>query len=469
MAQDFDVLIDEFLGAYGYDLITSSIQSFFLVSPQIADERTRLYGTDVYNRMLLDEDVCSAFETRLNQACAEGLSLHPAEGADPKNPNDIKNVYLAFAKRFVSGLGRSTKLIARDIGYTGLSQGNGIAEVVMDWGSGEDATRLMLKAVKPREKFGWSYVVDRNGELQGLARYGFMTPEQIEKLKAATPDDFNALVAGAMIPRSKFMHFVNCSVNGSVTGWSVLNPAYTPWFMKTSVIPEFFKFLRRHSSPSIVGKVPKISEDPTSLVPDEDAVVDGQVVKKKKLDVLKEELMKFMNSFILVCKGGTEIDLLESKSNGEAFKYAMSYFGSQIHMAILGSAQATKEAQHESRSSKDTAQDVLGLRTMMDREALGDCFTWLIRLGIEVNFGKQALVHAPFASFTQIEQQDRFTAIEKFSNAYAKGFIKDPQLPDVYREVGLPELPEDYLEELQAMKEQKALERGKEVKVETEK
>lgn len=461
-APSHELLQDEFLVG-GYNAGLAAIQAVMQVSPLFIDDATQAFGYDVYERMLKDDDVGPAFETRKLQACSEGARVQPAMGADKKNPKDQKNIYAAFMERCIQGM----EVDITDVGLELMDAkalGSKIAEQSFDFGTGEDAGRIVPTGVYVRDSKFFSFLIDKKQKLAGLVPITFLNADQLQTLKDSNTLDMKTVgIMTAIVPRFKVIHFVNDPKDSSVLGTSILRAAYTPWFIKTQLLPEFFKYLKQFASPSVVGTLPLPSEDPLAMSPTEATLNDaGAVVQDQKANILLKALLNWQNAYALVVKGGTKIDLIKSDGNGEAYRHALDYFGRQIAQVILGTSQTSKEAQHESKSSKGVAQDVVGLRVANDRRRLSNCLTRdfchnLIRL----NFGEAAVKDAPLIVFTSVEAHDRMEAIDKVSAAYAKGFIQDEQLDDLYDELGLPPMPEGWLQEKKDAEDQAALDKGK--------
>lgn len=457
-----DTLLNEFISAGGLDSVLAGVRTAWAIPTALFDDRTRLFGLDVYERMLRDEDVVAALDTRALAACAEGVNVTPAIGVDKKNERDPKNLYAQFVDRCLSNSVGSLILLSHELLKYGMAHGSKVAEITYTYGTGEDAGRLVLKSIKPKSMGKFDYVLGSDNELIGIAPRGLMSIAKIEELRKNAPEGAVNVLSG-MIPREKILHFCNQPQDGSVTGSSVLNAAYLPWFMKTQVIPEFFRFCKQFASPAIIGKLPKPSDDMTAMNPTPEEITrpDGTKAMVGKLEALLNSLLAFRNAAAIAVKGGTEIDLLTSEGSGEAYQFAMKYFGDQITVAILGTAQVTKEAKHESRGQNTVAQDVFGLRTMLDREQLAGMYTWLAKELVRLNFGDAALQHAPVITLSKIETADRFEAIKTYSGAFAQGFIQDDQLDEIYDEVGLPAMPEGWLAEKRLQEEQNAKEAQK--------
>lgn len=449
-ATNLNNLLFEFLaGGIGNQILTE----YQSVSPLNIDKITAKYGASVYDRMLTDDDVSSALETRKLSVTADGIRVQPAKDADPKNPDDIRNIYADFVSRCIEGMDTDELNVAYEM-LNALAYGNKIAEVVYRYGEGEDSSRLVLKGIYPKPNDSYDYIIDTFGHLVGVAPIGLI--KHLNEARELQSDEIgDAMFWSAVIPKVKILQFTNDSKNGGIQGTSVLAAAYTPWFIKTQVLPEFFRYIKQFASPSVVGTLPPGSD--IEAFRREDGTFDIE----KKDEELLNALIQWVNAYALVVPNGTEIDVIKSEGNGEAFRHATEYFGRQITKVILGTAQTTNEAQHESRSSKNVAQDVVGLRVANDRRKMAVPFTELSRTLIKLNFGPQNVKYAPSIFFSALEQQDRFAAMESYSNAYSRGFIQDDQLLEIYDELGLPELEPGYFEEKRLRSEQAMQERAR--------
>lgn len=428
--------------AGGTDIIRAALASIRAVMPTYVDDITYSQGIDIYDRMLRDTDVKSAFETWRLAVTSEGLSVLPAfampvmpEAADPQDIADgeLALEYCEFIQRTIDQAEYSFHDSVKGL-LDGAAYGSKCAEIVLEFGTAEDASRLVLKAVKPRPSKNFVYVVDEHANLLGVR------PVTNSPGLGASPLSPEAMKE--VLPASKFLIYTNDPADCDVRGRSLLRSAYTPWFLKTQVLPEFFKYLKAFATPSVIGKT---SPTDPMLVPASDPATGEQMIsstgEQQMISAEKRlltSLIAWANAYALAVPAGTEVDLLWSSGDGAAFRHALDWFGRQINEAILGTAQATREAQHESRSSKDVGQDVLGLRVADARIRMDQLLTKLVRLLIEVNFGVAGLAHAPKITLAKAEQQDKAALLDSYSKAFVAGFIHHSQLPALHAELGLP-------------------------------
>lgn len=430
--------------AGGYHAGLAAVRS---VLPQYVDDISRRFGREVYAEMVQDSTVESALSTRKLAVLADGIRVSPAFDAPTGRApaiGDVKraeqsSVLADFVERCLENCDQDITEIA-DALLDGLQFGSRVSEITLRPGIGQDAGRLVLGKVKPKSVDDVAFVVDQFLNVQG---FQYRRP------------GFNGITGGIagdewvdFIPRHKFVVFSHGAQDGDPRGNSVLRAAYTPWFIKTQVVPEFFKFLRQFASPSIIGKTP---------TPEVNAAASGDQTKYNDLgepvytsegdpvivtaeQVLLDRLLAWVNAYAIAVPGGTEIDFLQSTGNGEAFLSACDWFDRQINAAILGTDGMTMSAKNDSKSSKEVGQDVVGLRVSADRRALGRAMTRdIARLLVRVNFGDDALNLCPVISATAVESQDWAEEVKAVASLTSSGYLHESQFPEIDERLGLPE------------------------------
>jgi hypothetical protein len=415
--------------------------------PQYCDDVSRDYGGDIYDKMQTDADAGPAFQTLKLAILADGVNIAPAVEmpSDTSNakPDEIDEAeqakeYADFIRRCFDGADRSISDIADEL-LDGLAYGNKISEIVLKPGTGEDSGRLVLKAVKGKNWRNVAYVVDPFMEVQGVLG---ATPEGLGIVQGCVPLTGDLMTRSDFLPPYKYIAFRNGGKDGDPRGSSVFRSAYNAWFIKTQVIPEYYKYLRQFASPGIIGKT---AQNGDGLIPVADANGHPVVDENNVPQLIKAEyqlytaLLAWINASVLVVPYGTEIDLLKSEGTGDAFLSANDYFGRQIVQAILGTDGMTMGAKNDSKGAKETGQDVVGLRVSKGKNDLGECLTrGLIRMLILVNFGEEAMKLCPKAILTKAEQQDWAKELDALSKAYGTGFIHESQLQALDTRLGLP-------------------------------
>ena len=433
------LLLREFVAGGGDQ--ASALAAIRKVLPKYIDDLTRDFGAELYERMATDDAVNNAVDTMALSVIAEGVGLEarvamPTETstADPETA-EIAAEYEAFVARCFETASPSIDEAAYELTWDSIVNGHGDAEIVLGEGEGEDVGLLDLEGLRPKSWKLFGLVVDAKGHLVALDP-GTEGTEEAKLLP---------LEAGKrLIPRYKFVHFAPRRRAGRPQGLSFLRPAYDAWFLKTSVLPEYFKFLRQFASPGIIGKTPPPGVAP-DFVPDTDEQgrlltgTDGNPVLITAEQALLRALLAWQNAVAIAVKGGTEIDFLQSDGDGKAFLAGFDYCDRRIQRAILGTDGLSMGSTNDSLGAKEVGQDVAGLRIAYLKGRLGAVLTReLSELLIEVNFGKEARALAPRVVLTRAEQQDWAREAEVIGNLFAKGYLHKSQQQALDARLGLP-------------------------------
>lgn len=411
--------------------------------PRYIDDVERTIGADVYEQMLRDPQVAADFNTLRLSVLSEGFRVAPAVEmptgdsvpAEVEAQANEAAEFVTFIERAIKRMKTPFMVQMFDM-LRGIAYGNRVGEIVLDFAlSGEDAGKLVLMDIRPKPKKHIGFVMDPVGTLVGIV--GVQPAEGM----TALPEVFSLSSEdmAKVLPVGKFIVFTHDMQDGLPTGTAVLRPAYNPWFVKKNIVPDYFKFLRQFGTPSIIGKAGSEQVSAVNKATGEILEsVDGNPMVISAVWDLLQTLLAFQNSVALAVPKDTEIDVVESRSDGQAFAAAFTFLNSEISKAILGTAQVSLEAQHESRSSKAVGQDVLGLRVSWYRFLLGVSLQPMVRLLIEQNFGADKVDLAPMVVFTRVEQQDKAALIEAYSRAKASGLVIEPQLKRIWEECGMP-------------------------------
>lgn len=435
--------LNEFVSG-GYQAALMAVKSAL---PSYIDDLTRDFGGDLYERMQTDDAVSSAFGYYKLGILSDGIRWEPAKPMpglwEKPDPATLQDAQIAQEYRdFLAGCvedgamdGLSLIDVADDL-LDGLASGHRVAEIVLKWDAASDVSRLVVRALKPKERSATAFVVDEYRNVLGLLgadpKWGGMVQAAVVGLGA----DFDP---NTLVPLEKCLIYQHAMKSGDPRGTSALRAAYLPWFLKTNVLPDFFKYLKQFASPGIVGKTPV--DAPMEPVTDKDGhpIKDGEgnfeLITAQH--ALMQALEMWMNATILAVKGGTEIDFLQSQGDGQAFLNACDYFDRQITRAILGTDGLTMAAKHDSQGAKDAGQDVVGLKIAFQKGRLASVLTGLARLLVRVNFGDAAVRLAPRAVLAKTEQQDFAVRLDAYSKAYASGFLHDSMLAAADADLGL--------------------------------
>lgn len=412
--------------------------------PIAFDDVSRDFGISKYEEMLTDYEVGSAFDTLKAAVLDDGWRIEPAvEQPIGLAKSDPARVALAERSQAIADFvtktldGMETELIdvCADL-LDAVVFGSKIAEVIYKDGERDMAGTYVLKAIKAKPNKNVAFVVDEFANVIGIIGATKDKPVPVSgTLVTATH---------ITIGREKAVVFTNAPKDSDPRGSSVLRKAYNAWLFKTKVIPEWFKYLQRFGSPTAIGEV---GENSPSAVPKIDDATgefqvdgSGQNIMVSAEWALREELLKWANGLVMSLPAGYKVNLLEAGGDGKAFTEAITYCDRAISRAILGTAQMTQEAQHESRSSKKVGQDVASLRVSRLRERLGNTLTRdVVRPLVMLNFGDEGLLLMPRLVFKKTDDNDKAANLKAYAQAYASGLIHDSQLPQIDADLGLAE------------------------------
>jgi hypothetical protein len=457
----------EYLSSGRDEALFSALRSAL---PHYVDDVTRDFGSNTYERLLTDPAASSAFETYKRAILADGIRVMPAvEPIMPYEKPDAERAaqavkageYAAFIERVIARMDTDLVDLADEL-LDGIAFGNKVAEIVTQRGTGEDAGREVIKTIRCKHRTVVGFVVDGHGNLLGLV--GNQPGKPALAAGLISGDDMNKPEQG-MYPRSKFIIFQHDTQDGDPRGTSALRPAYNAWFVKTHIVPEYYRYLQQFAGGTIVGKtvpadkggqqfVPKTDESGAPVLNEE----TGEMAQQSAEQALYSALLPWLNASVIVVPGGAEVDIMRSEGDGKAFLEACDYLDRQITLAILGSTRMTLEAKHGSRADSNTAQDVFGLQVAFQKGRLAAVLTRdIIRLLMLINFGEESLELMPRFELSRVEQQDTAKLLEAYSKAYAAGFIKESQLPALHMQTGLPEA--DWEAEAQEKAEQRQMQR----------
>lgn len=427
--------------------------------PQYIDDLTEAEGSDLYERMMTDPAVESSVETVQLSVLADGVSLIPAVVPEPfgiesdpakKADADRAEEYRAFIDRCFDGASGDIATELLDC----LPFGFKACEITLQPGTGEDRGRLVLKSVKGKHRSNIAFVVDDLMNVDGLIG---KAPGSVNPLSGTGAIGIDPENVPDFIPRWKFALAQFKPKNGDPRGTSILRSVYNAWFIKTQILPDFFKYLKQFATPGIIGKTPV---DNNEFVPKTD--VDGAIVNDSYGNpvmitaemALFNAMLVWLNGSVLSVRGGTEIDLLKSEGDGKAFLDALDYFDKQIALGIMGTARATLEGRGGDKGGSSVAQDVVQLRVSSLKELIARViYRDIVRLLIRVNFGEDALKFAPLVALKKVEQQDWARELDAVSNAFAKGVLHDSQLQSIWARFGFESAN---LDEIKAEKAERA-------------
>ncbi|WP_406698575.1 hypothetical protein V5E97_06795 [Singulisphaera sp. Ch08] len=409
------------------------------------DDVTRNFGSHPYEVMLTDPAVYSSY-LALKLAILSGpIQIQPrikplgyrysppaTRKQRPAKPGKVLSGDEAqaqevadFCERELARLRTPIKATLLQM-YDCMGMGSKLAEPTRELcESGPDKGRLGLKSVKVKPEWAWQYVVDAFMNVVGIITF--------------VPSGVKGSESGFLIlPPEKFAIMTWLPKDNDPRGTSALRAAYDWWNLKQQVKPYYYAHLQRFGSPSLDGV---LSENDTAPGPAVDSVtgqeIPGKIVSPGQR--YASQLVAFANNTVVVRPAGSELHVIEPKSNGEAFLNGFNLFDQQICLAIGLQTRASLEAKHGSKADSETAENTRGLVIDYGREAGSD---WLEKQllydSVALNFGKDvADALMPIVIISQTEQQD---LPAKWTAAASVGYtLGESQLEEMDADLGLPE------------------------------
>lgn len=411
--------------------------------PWAFDDLGSTFGDDIYQRMLIDPQVCAVVNTLRAAIIEEGVRLESPLSDSSADGYDLAREIDGFCESVLADLQIPLDDVLWDL-LSAIALGSRAAEQVYQ---DQPATAyalpgtspisrtqqlLVLSALKPKPRRATAFVVDAYMNVHGLVA------QQAGQGYGATLGGLWAVDGSApnVMPRDRFAILSFRPENGDPRGVSILRPAYTPWWNKQQAIQDFLKYLAQFASPSLYAVA---SEDATKSGVSVTAA-DGSITIEPAVTVLLDTLLAFQNGTAAAFPYGTLLQVLESSGEGQPFHNAFTWCDSQITIAVLHQTRATMEAEHGSRADSQTGQDILdtivrqakrSVATMLRRDVLTPLISY--------NYGSEAArTLTPNVSLGSVEQQD-FAAFATAIAALAKsGYLDPSQYAGVDEKLGLP-------------------------------
>lgn len=412
--------------------------------PQYIDAKTRDFGHDLYERMMLDPQVASCVHILKMGILSQPLELAPAI-ADEADPQYARAAEIRdFCQRCLSRLKKFHSVTLYNL-LDALPLGHKVAEIVLQQpAAGIDKGKLVPLALKVKPRWALAFLVDPFMNVAGLL--GILPGVAPALLGGTLVGDPRGLPN--LLPRSKFLVLSYRPQDEDPRGQSLCNPAYDPWWMKVQAKPEYLKYLTQFAGPSIIGftapeaaPVQRQNASTGELEFDE----DGNMLLLSPEENMLEALLAFRNGTAAAFPNGATVQPLSMSNEGNPFLQAFALFDAQIAKAILCQTLATEQAQHQARAAAETHSDVMGMVIRHGKECLAECLEDdLLRLLVEVNFGPEATGAGdtadltPKVTFGDTEAQDLAgmgTAIAALETA---GFLAPSQRRDIDLMLGLP-------------------------------
>jgi hypothetical protein len=445
----------------------SYLQDYYRALPQYIDDITSDFGPDIYERMLKDSQVTSAFESLRMGVLASGVNfpgrVQDEKASDFKQSEEVRQ----FVERNLNErLNQPFRQICYDL-LEGMATGHKVAELVYEYaddgttGQDEDKGKICLKAIKVKPQRVTAFVVDAYfnvvaliGLLPGQGASAIVTQGLIGVPSSGSAKDTPA----NLLPREKFAVFTFRPQDADPRGTSILRPAYSPWWEKQQYKGAYLAYMAQFASPSLIGYTPEdsvsfpVSDSYANPTPNATTGTQEYLTPEQ---VMATALASFKNGTYLVLPGGSKVEPLQVNGNGEAFTAAFEFCNSEITKAIQYQTLSTNEGKHQSRAASQTHENVKDMVINFAKEALADCINWdIIYNLVRYNYGEDvARRFAPKVDFSEGAAQDFAQDANAIAALQTAGYLHISQYQGIDSKLDLP--PRDLEAQMQDMADEK--------------
>lgn len=369
----------------------ATLDGLLTVLAMLVDDLDRNFDDTMVGRMLTDPAVAAPIAVLGLSLIEHPVTLAPARQPDPTRPATAAEAAEAAIGQAVAEFNRAAlNNLAQPIEdvVQALSDypawGCQLAEIVYEPADGVPlgvGRGLTLRAIKPKPRDRWQFVVDDRWNVVGILGW------------TAEADGW------VVFPEAKFCWLSWWPKGGDPRGTRLVRPAYGPWSSKVRMSPEHLRHVGRFGSPMVHGMT---SPDAYDAVEPEGT---DEVTPERKLF---NALANWLTGQVLVTQPGETVELIESKGGADAFLGSLSYWDRQIVLSILLNARALLEAQHGSRADSESALKLVGLILGVMKRQVARMVAWRVlwRLNL-MNFGRAvADRYTPEVSLGATEQED---------------------------------------------------------------
>lgn len=421
--------------------------------PWAFDDLTREFDDAIYERMLFDPQVTACLNVLRSAVIEEGVRCEcPVADADDDG-YALGHEIADFCTSVLADLELSMDDVLWDL-LGAIAVGSRVAEKVWELRPrtayalpgtspiSKTPELLVLSALKPRPRRATAFVVDPYMNVVGLVA----RTETNQTLSMSVVAD-RATQIPSLIPRDKFAVLSFRPQNSDPRGMSALRQAYTPWWAKMQIWPEFLRYLAQFASASVYAVASEAATK--SGIPVLQA--DGSTLIKPATEVLRDALLDYKNGTALAVPYGTLLGALQAVGNGEAFHKGFTLADQQITIAILHQTLATMEGEHQARAaSEEHANTLETLQRQLKRSVCQMVRRDVLMPLVAYNYGPDAArMLCPTCALGDTEHQDwaaEATAVAQLARA---GYIDPSQFAGIDARLGLPERAEMTPEEQQ--------------------
>lgn len=397
--------------------------------PNAIDDVTADFGDDLYERMLFDPQV-SAVSTIFKASILEtGLTLTSAVKSKTHVDFDLAAEIANEAESMINEFDGSLSDVLWNL-LDCVVFGNKVAEQTyrVDGAQKDGRKILVLDKLKVRPRRSTVFAVDIYLNLVGLLIRvpPNATPWAGTMMFGPENEPFN------LVPPHKFVITNFRTKDGDPRGTSILRAAYSPWWRKQQIIPEYLKYISQFAGPSLIGYVaPNATPQPDPNNPSAPPVTAEQVMLAAMLSMKSGTAIALPN--------GAQVDPLLMQGDGAAFLRAIDHCDQQITKAVLTQELATEEGKHMARAAAQVHQDILDTLVRQSKFAFAEQLRrQLFKNWVSYNWGDKARHLAPMIGLGEAILREQSTLWTACSQMAGQGYLAPSQLRKLDELVGLP-------------------------------
>jgi hypothetical protein len=403
-----------------------------LITPAVTESTTEIHSKEP----LPDVSTELPTEQKDNVPAAGAVGSPDAAKPTPKPANPKVQRAKEIADFCKYNYNRVPKLAAVifSMCFEGMAHGNKAAEQVLEIGAtGDYAGKWLLQDLKPKPRESIAFVVD--AYMNELGLIGAKPGQMAVTLNTFVPD------SNDIIPREKFAVFTYRPKDKDPRGDTALQAALNGWDMKRRTFPEYLLFLMVSAIPGIIatldpaaGEITVYEDD--GLTPRKDA--DGNVITVEAHQFLLSMLGKMRNHQVGVAPAGTQFTMLQSNNKGEAFTQGLTTFSKEITMGMLFQHLATRDSEHQTKSSTGEQANVLDYIVWWLRDTLADMVRYdIFKPLVRYNFGDEdANELLPVCSYGDTDA--RSWAVDATAAGSLFPYATESQIDFLFTQLGIP-------------------------------
>lgn len=311
------------------------------------------FGYELYRKMAGDSEINASLDLLVHSANSQAMRAVPQLDVD--NENYELSLQLADFVNYMFSRFDFDTWRRQQCRYM-LTFGNAVSEIDFTWlDKGKYKNHLVIEGLRLQEPEDFGYIVDRWGEVYGVAPKGAAAAMSfpIANYVPITTTGIATSLPGS-VPIYKLSMWAWDKRGTDPRGISVLDPAYIAWWGKQRAIEEWSCWIGQFARPSLWG-----TPGPDAIA---QCIVDprtGRETITQPTELLLAAMQNFQSASIMALPFGSQLHLLQASGGAAPFIDSISLFNREITRAILGQHLASNEGQGQSRASTDVHSKVL--------------------------------------------------------------------------------------------------------------